>query len=77
VAVQGLPPAEQKALVLGVLMNGGEMAASLAAPWPLALVINDLLQGQGQGKTGILHTIAGWFAVRRWRCCWSRRAPCS
>ena len=34
----------------GVLMNGGEMAASLAAPWPLALVIDDLLQGQGQGQ---------------------------
>ena len=44
-------------------MNGGEMAANLAAPWPLALVINDLLQdkGQGQGKSGILHTVAGWF----------------
>lgn len=56
---------ERKSLVLGVLMNGGQMAANLAAPWPLALVINDLLQdkgqGNGQGKSGILHTIAGWF----------------
>ncbi|MFF2244400.1 ABC transporter ATP-binding protein [Arthrobacter sp. NPDC058130] len=56
---------ERKSLVLGVLMNGGQMAANLAAPWPLALVINDLLQGKGQsngqGKSGILHTVAGWF----------------
>ena len=48
-----------------MLMNGGEMAADLAAPWPLALVINDLLQGggqgKGQGKTGMLHAVAGWF----------------
>ena len=33
----------------------------LAAPWPLALVINDLLKGQGQDKSGVLHTVAGWF----------------
>ena len=54
---------ERKALTLGVLMRGGEMAAGLAAPWPLALVINDLLkgQGQGQGKSGMLHAVAGWF----------------
>ena len=52
---------ERKALTLGVLMRGGEMAAGLAAPWPLALVINDLLKGQGQGKSGVLHTVAGWF----------------
>jgi ATP-binding cassette subfamily B protein/subfamily B ATP-binding cassette protein MsbA len=54
---------ERKALTLGVLMNGGEMAADLAAPWPLALVIDDLLKGkgQGQGKSGVLHTVAGWF----------------
>ena len=56
---------ERKSLVLGVLMNGGQMAANLAAPWPLALVINDLLQdkgqGTGQGKSGILHAVAGWF----------------
>ena len=25
---------ERKSLVLGVLMNGGQMAANLAAPWP-------------------------------------------
>src|SRR5689334_3889542 len=52
---------ERKSLVLGVLMNGGQMAASLAAPWPLALVINDLLQDKGRGKSGILYTVAGWF----------------
>ncbi|SDM03183.1 ABC transporter ATP-binding protein [Arthrobacter sp. ok362] len=52
---------ERKSLVLGVLMNGGQMAANLAAPWPLALVINDLLQDKGQGKSAILHTVAGWF----------------
>ena len=52
---------ERKALTLGVLMRGGEMAADLAAPWPLALVINDLLKGQGQDKSGVLHTVAGWF----------------
>ena len=56
---------ERKSLALGVLMNGGQMAADLAAPWPLALVINDLLQGKGQGKgqgkSGVLHTVAGWF----------------
>src|SRR6478752_1195472 len=56
---------ERKSLVLGVLMNGGQMAANLAAPWPLALVINDLLQDKGQGngqsKSGILHAVAGWF----------------
>ena len=41
---------ERKSLVLGMLMNGGQMAANLAAPWPLALVIDDLLQDKGQGK---------------------------
>ncbi|MDT7627771.1 MAG: ATP-binding cassette, subfamily bacterial [Pseudonocardiales bacterium] len=56
---------EWKALALGVVMNGGEMAASLAAPWPLALVIDDLLKGKGQGHShgngGVLHSVAGWF----------------
>ena len=42
-------------------MRGWELAAGLAAPWPLALVINDLLKGQGQGKSGVLHTVAAWF----------------
>ncbi len=41
---------EWRPLAGGMLMNGGEMAASLAAPWPLALVIDDLLKGQGQGQ---------------------------
>ena len=52
---------ERRPLALGMLMNGGEMAADLAAPWPLALVIDDLLKGEGQGKSGVLHTVAGWF----------------
>src|SRR5689334_8164086 len=52
---------ERRSLVLGVLMNGGQMAANLAAPWPLALVINDLLQDKGRGRKGILYTVAGWF----------------
>ena len=52
---------ERKSLILGVLMNGGQMAANLAAPWPLALVIDNLLQDKGQSKSGILYTVAGWF----------------
>jgi len=54
---------ERRALVLGVLMRGGQLAGDLAAPWPLALVIDDLLKGQskGHGKSGVLHTVAGWF----------------
>jgi ATP-binding cassette subfamily B protein/subfamily B ATP-binding cassette protein MsbA len=40
-------------------MRGLELAANLAAPWPLALVINDLLQGQN--KSGALHAVAQWF----------------
>ena len=68
---------ERRALTLGVLMNGGEMAADLAAPWPLALVINDLLQeggqGQGKGKSGVLHTVAEWFGGSSMVMC--RRSP--
>jgi ATP-binding cassette subfamily B protein/subfamily B ATP-binding cassette protein MsbA len=40
-------------------MRGLELVANLAAPWPLALVINDLLKGQGSG--GALHAVAEWF----------------
>jgi ATP-binding cassette subfamily B protein len=50
---------ERRALGLGVAMRGGQLVANLAAPWPLALVIDDLLQGENKG--GVLHTVAGWF----------------
>jgi ATP-binding cassette, subfamily B, bacterial len=50
---------ERRALYGGVAMRGLELAANLAAPWPLALVINDLLKGQGRG--GVLHAVAQWF----------------
>jgi ATP-binding cassette subfamily B protein/subfamily B ATP-binding cassette protein MsbA len=46
-------------LLLGVLMRGLELTADLATPWPLALVIDDLLQGQQKG--GLLDDVAGWF----------------
>ena len=67
---------ERRSLVLGVLMNGGRVAAGLAAPWPLALVINDLLQGKAGQDAGSCTPSPGGSAVRRWRCCWSRRSPC-
>ncbi|HEY1973655.1 MAG TPA: hypothetical protein VGH89_37295, partial [Pseudonocardia sp.] len=38
--------AERRALWSGVAMRGLELTADLAQPWPLALVINDLLKGQ-------------------------------
>ncbi len=50
---------ELRALGWGVAMRGAELAADLAAPWPMALVIDDLLKGQNKG--GVLHTVAGWF----------------
>jgi ATP-binding cassette subfamily B protein/subfamily B ATP-binding cassette protein MsbA len=50
---------ELRWLLLGVAMRGGELAADLAAPWPLALVIDDLLRGRQNG--GPLHNVAGWF----------------
>ena len=51
---------ERRPLLLGVLMRGLELAADLAAPWPLALVINDLLKGDGH-KSGPLREVAHWF----------------
>jgi ATP-binding cassette subfamily B protein/subfamily B ATP-binding cassette protein MsbA len=51
---------ERRPLLLGVAMRGLELAADLAAPWPLALVINDLLKGDGH-KSGPLHEVAHWF----------------
>ena len=50
---------ERRPLLLGVLMRGLELAADLATPWPLALVIDDLLNGQNNG--GVLDDVAGWF----------------
>lgn len=38
--------AELRWLLIGVVMRACELAADLAAPRPLALVINDLLQGR-------------------------------
>jgi len=50
---------ERRPLLWGVVMRGFELAADLAAPWPLALVIDDLLRGQK--KSGPLHEVAQWF----------------
>ena len=50
---------ERVPLLLGVAMRAGELAADLAAPWPLALVIDDLLKGDK--KSGVLHHVAQWF----------------
>ncbi|HTF45927.1 MAG TPA: hypothetical protein VK735_00610, partial [Pseudonocardia sp.] len=48
-----------KSLMTGVVMRGCELAADLAAPWPLALVIDYLSKG-GQ-VSGPLGWAAGWF----------------
>ncbi|MCH6170961.1 ABC transporter ATP-binding protein [Pseudonocardia alaniniphila] len=50
---------EMRWLVLGVGMRACELAADLATPWPLALVIDDLLRGQH--KSGPLNHVATWF----------------
>ncbi|HEY2100051.1 MAG TPA: ABC transporter ATP-binding protein [Pseudonocardia sp.] len=50
---------ERGPLLGGVAMRGLELAADLAAPWPLALVIDDLLKGDK--KSGVLHHVAQWF----------------
>jgi ATP-binding cassette subfamily B protein/subfamily B ATP-binding cassette protein MsbA len=50
---------ERRPLLWGVVMRGFELVADLAAPWPLALVIDDLLRGQK--KSGPLHEVAAWF----------------
>jgi ATP-binding cassette, subfamily B, bacterial len=50
---------ERGPLLAGVGMRGVELAADLAAPWPLALVIDDLLKGDK--KRGVLHEVASWF----------------
>jgi ATP-binding cassette, subfamily B, bacterial len=51
--------AELRPLLLGVSMRALELLADLAAPWPLALVINDLLRGGN--SSGPLHEVANWF----------------
>jgi ATP-binding cassette, subfamily B, bacterial len=51
--------AELRSLVLGVGMRACELAADLATPWPLALVIDDLLRGGH--KSGPLNHVATWF----------------
>jgi ATP-binding cassette subfamily B protein len=50
---------ERGPLLAGVAMRGLELAADLATPWPLALVIDDLLKGDK--KSGVLHHVAQWF----------------
>jgi ATP-binding cassette subfamily B protein len=50
---------ERAPLLGGVAMRGLQLAADLAAPWPLALVIDDLLKGDK--KRGVLHDVADWF----------------
>jgi ATP-binding cassette subfamily B protein/subfamily B ATP-binding cassette protein MsbA len=50
---------ELRWLLLGVVMRACELVADLAAPWPLALVIDDLLKGDK--KSGPLHWVADWF----------------
>src|SRR3954451_23485494 len=51
--------AELRSLVLGTAMRGCELAADLAAPWPLALVIDGLLRGNTSG--GVLPFVADGF----------------
>ncbi|WP_433273964.1 ABC transporter ATP-binding protein [Pseudonocardia xinjiangensis] len=46
-------------LLLGVLMRALELLSDLAAPWPLALVINDLLRGGN--SSGPLNQVARGF----------------
>jgi ATP-binding cassette subfamily B protein len=50
---------ELRWLLTGVGMRGLELVADLATPWPLALVIDDLLRGKSHG--GPLHSAAQWF----------------
>jgi ATP-binding cassette subfamily B protein len=56
---RGYGRAELRWLLVGVVMRACELAADLAAPWPLALVINDLLQGEQRSSP--LHGVAQWF----------------
>jgi ATP-binding cassette subfamily B protein/subfamily B ATP-binding cassette protein MsbA len=56
---RGYSRAELRSLLLGVVMRACELVADLAAPWPLALVIDDLLKGDK--KSGVLHKVADFF----------------
>jgi ATP-binding cassette subfamily B protein len=56
---RGYARKERVPLLVGVLMRGLELAADLAAPWPLALVINDLLEGGH--NSGPLQWVTHWF----------------
>src|SRR3954463_2757271 len=51
--------AELRSLLIGVVMRACELAADLAAPWPLALVIDNLLRGRSGNDA--LYRVAGWF----------------
>src|SRR4051794_41742124 len=51
--------AELRSLLLGSAMAGCELAADLAAPWPLALVINSLQHKNKQN--GGLAYFSDWF----------------
>jgi ATP-binding cassette, subfamily B, bacterial len=52
--------AELRSLLTGVVMRTCELIADLAAPWPLALVIDNLLKGQ-TSKNDPLDYVAHWF----------------
>jgi len=52
--------AELRSLLPGVVMRACELVADLAAPWPLALVIDNLLKGQSS-KNDPLDYVAHWF----------------
>jgi ABC-type multidrug transport system fused ATPase/permease subunit/CHAD domain-containing protein len=56
---RGYGRAELRSLLSGVVMRACELAADLAAPWPLALVIDNLLRGRSRNDP--LHRVAGWF----------------
>jgi ATP-binding cassette subfamily B protein/subfamily B ATP-binding cassette protein MsbA len=53
-------------LLLGVLFRAAETLADLATPWPLALVINDLLGGGSKSAGGPLLYVARWFGTSPW-----------
>jgi ATP-binding cassette, subfamily B, bacterial len=57
---------ELGSLLLGVVFRAAETLADLATPWPLALVINDLLGGGKKGTEGPLIDVARWFGGSSW-----------
>ena len=52
---------ELRSLLLGVVMRGCELVADLAAPWPLALVIDNVLKGKP--LTGPLGSVSRLFGT--------------